>query len=125
VSNSLLRRADVAFPYSLDVRGQTATAATYDAHVRHLVEQVLFTNPGERVNRPDFGCGMLQTVFAPEGEHLLASTRLLLQSNLQRWLSDVIAVEALDVSFQESTLSVILRYVVLATGQRREDRFTR
>lgn len=118
-------RADVAFPYGLDVRGQTDTAASYDAHVRQLIEQVLFTNPGERVNRPDFGCGILQLVFAPVGEQLLASTRLLLQSNLQRWLSDVITVEALDVSAQETTVSVTLRYVVLATGQRRQDRFIR
>ncbi|MFY0572534.1 GPW/gp25 family protein [Archangium lansingense] len=118
-------RTDVAFPYGVDVRGQTATAASYDAHVRHLIEQVLFTSPGERVNRPDFGSGLLQLVFAPAGDELLASTRLLLQSNLQRWLSDVITVEALDVTLQESTVSVTLRYIVLATGQRRQDRFTR
>ncbi|PTL79524.1 GPW/gp25 family protein [Vitiosangium sp. GDMCC 1.1324] len=121
----LVNRVDVAFPYAVDVRGQTATAASYDAHVRHLIEQVLFTSPGERVNHPDFGSGLLQLVFAPASDELLASTRLLLQSNLQRWLADVITVEALDVTLQESTVSVVLRYVVLATGQRRQDRFTR
>jgi uncharacterized protein len=125
MSRSPLYRADVAFPYGLDTRGQTATASTYDAHVRHLIEQVLFTSAGERVNRPDFGSGLLQLVFAPASDQLLASTRLLLQSNLQRWLSDVITVEALDVAVEESTVSVTLRYVVLATGQRRQERFTR
>ncbi len=122
---TLSNRADVAFPYDVDERGQTNTATTYDAHVRHLIEQVLFTSPGERVNRPDFGSGLMQLVFAPAGDELLASTRLLVQSNLQRWLADVISVEALDVTLQESTVSVLLRYVVLATGQRRQERFTR
>ncbi|QRK06079.1 GPW/gp25 family protein [Archangium violaceum] len=118
-------RADLAFPYALDPRGYTATSPSYDAHVRDLIEQVLFTSPGERINRPDFGSGVMQLVFAPLGEELLASTRLLLQGNLQRFLGDLITVEALEVESEESRLNITLRYVVLATGQRRQDRFTR
>jgi uncharacterized protein len=41
------------FPYHFDARGRTA--AIDDAgHIRDMVEQLLFTNPGERVNRPDW-----------------------------------------------------------------------
>lgn len=118
-------RIDVAFPYAVDTRGATATSPSYEAHVRDLIEQVLFTTPGERINRPDFGSGLLQLVFAPAGEELLASTRLLLQSNLQRWLGDIITVEAMDVSTQDSRLIITLRYVVLSTGQRQQERFIR
>ena len=122
---SASRRVDVAFPYALDARGQTATSSSYDTHVRDLIEQVLFTDPGERINHPDFGSGVMRLVFAAAGEELLASTRLLLQANLQRWLGDLITVEALELSLQESVLAITLRYVVLATGQRRQDRFER
>jgi phage baseplate assembly protein W len=116
---------DVAFPYALAPHGYTARPSSYDEHVRDLIEQVLFTTPGERVNRPDFGSGLLQLVFAAAGEELLASTRLVLQGNLQRWLSDVIAVEGLELEVKEATLAVTLRYSLLATGQRRQDRFVR
>jgi phage baseplate assembly protein W len=118
-------RIDVAFPYAVDQRGATTHSPSYEAHVRDLIEQVLFTTAGERVNRPDFGSGLLQLVFAPAGEELLASTRLLLQSNLQRWLGDLITVEGLDVTSEDAKLAITLRYVVLSTGQRQQERFVR
>jgi len=119
------RRTDIAFPYALDARGYTGVSPSQDAHVRDLIAQVLFTSPGERINRPDFGSGLMRQVFAPAGDELLASTRLLLQGNLQRWLADVIAVEGLEVSVQESTLAVTVRYRVLATGKVYQERFVR
>ncbi|RKI31337.1 hypothetical protein D7Y27_37945 [Corallococcus sp. AB004] len=120
-----MTRVDVAFPYSVDVRGATTVSPSYESHVRDLIQQVLFTTPGERINRPDFGSGLLQLVFAPAGDELLASTRLLLQSNLQRWLGDLITVEGLGVTPEESQLVITLRYVVLSTGQRQQERFVR
>ncbi|RKH54935.1 hypothetical protein D7W81_37340 [Corallococcus aberystwythensis] len=116
---------DVAFPYAVDLRGATTASGSYEDHVRDLIEQVLFTTPGERLNRPDFGSGLLQLVFAPAGEELLASTRLLLQSNLQRWLGELISVEGLEVSSEDARLAITLRYVVLSTGQRQQNRFVR
>ena len=55
---------NLRYPYQFDARGHTATADE-DAWIRGLIEQVLFTAPGERVMRPDFGCGLAQLVFAP------------------------------------------------------------
>lgn len=106
---------NVAFAYRLDDRGRTA-GATPDDHILQMLEQLLFTRPGERVNRPDFGCGLLDLVFSPNSPELAATLDLTVAAAVQRWLGDVIELTALDVSAQESTLTVSLSYQVLATG---------
>ena len=65
-----------------------------DDHLRDLIEQVLFTSPGERVMRPDFGSGLLGLVFEPGGTELAATTQHLVQGALQRELGHLISVEA-------------------------------
>ena len=108
----------VDYPYSVDPRGRTA-ATGEDEHVRDLVEQVLFTAPGERVNRPGFGSGLLQLVFAPLSDELASATQFLVQGALQQWLGDVIEVEAVEVEGEDSTLGVRVVYTVRRTGERR------
>lgn len=115
---------EIAFPFRVDGRGRTASADR-DEHVRDLIEQVLFTAPGERVNRPDFGSGLLQLVFAGNSEELAAATQFLVQGALQKWLREVVRVEDVTVESEESTLAVTVRYVVLATEERHTDRFIR
>lgn len=110
-------RLDPDFPFHLDDRGRTASAA-YDEHVRDMIEQLLFTSPGERVNRPDFGSGVLQLVFAPNSPELAATLSFTTQAALQRWLGDVIEVERLDVTADDATLAVEIVYVVRRTGER-------
>lgn len=107
---------DVAFPYRPDERGRTA-AVGEAAHVRDLIEQLLFTAPGERVNRPEFGGGLLQLVFGPADETLTAATELTVQSALQRWLGDRVDVRDLSVSVRETTVTVTVSYVIRRTGQ--------
>jgi phage baseplate assembly protein W len=109
---------NVAFPYLVDTRGRTATVDE-DAHVRDLIEQVLFTAPGERVNRPTFGSGLLGLVFEPNGEALAAATEHTVQGALQLWLGEVILVESVDVAAVESTLEVTVSYIVRRTEERR------
>jgi phage baseplate assembly protein W len=109
-------------PFHLDARGRTATTGAYD-HVRDMIYQVLFTSPGERVNRPDFGCGLLQQVFAPNSEALAAATQFLVQGSLQRWLADVIRVEKVAIRSEEERLLVEIVYQRLDTGERCEDDF--
>ena len=89
-----------------------------------MIYQVLFTNPGERVNRPDFGCGLLQKVFAPNSEVLAATTQFLVQGSLERWLGDVIQTEEVRVSSEGERLVVAVAYRRLADGERREDSFS-
>lgn len=110
-------------PFHIDGRGRAATTNA-DDHVRDMIYQVLFTNPGERVNRPDFGCGLLQMVFMPNSDALATATQFLVQGALQRWLDTVIQVERVEVTAQEEKLMVTVVYRKRSTGERRQDRFT-
>lgn len=109
-------------PLHIDSRGRVATTGT-DDHVRDMIYQVLFTNPGERVNRPDFGCGLLQLVFMPNSDVLATATQFLVQGALQRWLADVIQVEQLRVTSEDERLVVDLVYVRRDNGQREQQQF--
>jgi phage baseplate assembly protein W len=109
----------VAFPFRIDGRGRTA-AVDETEHVRHLIEQVLFTVPGERVNRPDFGTGLGQLAFAANSSDELASaTQLLVQGALHHWLGDRIQIDAVEVASEEATLRVTVRYTVRQTREQR------
>ena len=107
---------NVDFPLHFDARGRTAKTDD-DDHLRDMIEQLLFTNPGERVNRPDFGSGLLDLVFAPNSEELAAALQFSMQAAIQQWLGDVIEIESLDVKSEEATLRVELQYRVRRTGQ--------
>jgi phage baseplate assembly protein W len=112
------------FPYRIDGRGRTADTGGAD-HVRDLIVQLLFTNPGERVNRPDFGSGLLQLVFAPNSVEMAAALQFTAQAALQQWLGDLIEIDRLEVACEDSRLTVDLQYVVRRTGERRSDVFER
>lgn len=112
------------YPYNIDGRGRTATAAR-DAHIRDLIEQVLFTSPGERVNRPDFGCGLLALVFAANSAELAAASQFLVQASLQQWLGDMLVVEGVSVEAADSSLRVAVQYVVKRSGEREVAEFAR
>ena len=103
----------VDFPYQFDSRGRTAGPDDHDAHIRDLIEQVLFTTPGERVNRPDWGSGIDSLVFAPAGDELAQATRALIHGALQRFLGDLLRVEDVVVVARESTIEVTVAYVPL------------
>jgi len=115
---------NIAFPFQFDHRGRTSEA-TEDEHMRDLIEQVLFTTPGERVNRPDFGSGLLQLVFEPNSPELAATLRFTTQAALQQWLGDLIQFEELAVESQDSQLHIRVRYVVRRTQERRVAKFSR
>ena len=115
---------NIDFPYHFDGRGRTATTDD-DDHIRDMIEQLLFTSPGERVNRADFGSGLLQMVFAPNSLELTAALQYTAQAALQRYLGDAIDLQSLEVTAQDSTLSVTVKYVVKGTGDARTENFVR
>lgn len=115
----------IDFPYHFDHRGRTAEPADGDAWIRDLIEQVLFTAPGERVNRPEFGCGLMHLVFQPAGPELAAATEFLVQASLQQGLADLIEVEAVTVEAEDSTLRVTVQYVALRSQTRSQSQFVR
>jgi len=114
----------IDYPFRFDSRGRTADTSEGD-HVRDLIEQVLFTTPGERVNRPTFGSGVLQLVFAPNSDALAAAAQLTVQGALQQWLGDLIQVEAVQVESQDATLRVTVQYVLRRSQQRQVAQFAR
>jgi phage baseplate assembly protein W len=114
----------IDFPYHFDTLGRTATASD-DDHLRDMIHAVLFTAPGERVNRPEFGSGLLQMVFAPNSDELATATQFLVQGSLQRYLGDLISVEGVTVENEDSILRVTVAYTVRRTQERRVDQFSR
>jgi len=115
---------EIDHPFHFDGRGRTAQTTTED-HIRDLIEQVLFTSPGERVNRPTFGSGVLQLVFAPNDDALAAATQVTVQGALQQWLGELILVEDVDVESEDAALRVQVRYIVRRTQERQVANFTR
>jgi phage baseplate assembly protein W len=107
----------VTYPYQLDPRGRTAVTASSDDHIRQMLEQLLLTRPGERVNRSDFGCGLGDLVFEPNSTRLAAALEVTVVANVGQWLGDLIALRNVDIESQEEKLLVNLSYIVIATGQ--------
>jgi len=115
---------NIDYPFHFDDKGRTAATNDND-HIRDMIEQLLFTSPGERVNRPDFGSGLMQMVFAPNSPELAAALQFTLQAALDRWLGDVIEVRKLEVESQDAKLTVDLTYAVRKTGETRRETFAR
>lgn len=112
------------FPFHIDGPGRAAETPE-DDHIRDMIFQVLFTDPGERVNRPDFGCGLKQLVFMPNSDVLATATQFLVQGALQRWLETVIQVESVEVETIDSQLRITVAYRKHSGGDTRRDIFTR
>jgi uncharacterized protein len=105
---------NLSFPYQFDGRGRTQQASMCD-YLNQLVEQVLFTSPGERVNLPDFGSGLLQLPFAPNSVELAAATQFSVQAALQKWLGSYVKVQSVTASADEAVLTVTVTYTPLGT----------
>ena len=113
---------NVGFPRGFDRRGRTAEV-DHDRYVRQLIEQVLFTSPGERINRPTFGSGLTQLLFSPVDVSVGAAAQLTAQTALQSWLGDLIEVHDLAVRVDDTRLEVTVVYKVRRTGASRTDTF--
>jgi uncharacterized protein len=114
----------IDFPLHFDGRGRTALTGA-DDHVEDMIEEFLFTSPGERVNRPDFGSGLLQKVFDPNSPELAAALQFSVQAGLQRWLGDLVEVRAVAVTSDDATLRVRVSYAVRGAGEPRTATFPR
>ncbi|HKP03818.1 MAG TPA: GPW/gp25 family protein [Chthoniobacterales bacterium] len=111
------------YPFHFDGRGRTAETDS-DEHIRDMIEQVLFTAPGERVNRPTFGSGVLQLVFAPNSDALASTTQQLVEGALQEWLGDLIEVRGVEVENEDAVLRVTVRYVIRRSQSAQVAEFT-
>jgi phage baseplate assembly protein W len=115
---------DFAYPFQFDSRGRTATA-DLPSHINQMLEELIFTNPGERVNRPDFGSAVSQLLFAPNSPELAATVQFTVQAAIQRWLGDVIDLQSVNVQATDSTLTLTVVYVIRQINQEQTATFTR
>jgi len=113
---------NVDFPFHVDGRNRTASTTTVD-HVCDLIQQLVFTSPGERVNRPTFGAGLQQLVFAPNSPEVASALQFLVEGALQQHLGHIITVSAVEVDAIDAQLVVQVSYVVNTTGQSVTARF--
>ena len=100
---------NIDHPFHFDSRGRTADTPRED-HVRDMLEQLLFTDPGERVNRPDFGSGARALLFRPNSPELAAAVRFTLQASLQRWFADTLEVQDLSAVADDAALRITVAY---------------
>jgi phage baseplate assembly protein W len=114
---------NIAFPYHFDARGRTATTDD-DTHLRDLIEQVLMTCAGERVNLPSFGCGVPQLLFGPASDTVAATVQFLIQGALQRWMAQEILLQNLTVTAQDDELVIDITYLNRLTQEQRTASFT-
>lgn len=114
----------IDYPFHFDGRGRTASTSEED-HIRDLIEEVLFTAPGERVNRPSFGSGLMQMVFAPNSSELATATQFLVQGALQQWLGDRIQIEMVKIDAIDSSLRVTVQYLIKKNQEPRVAEFSR
>ena len=112
-----------AFPFQVSRDGRTASA-TRAEYVRQLIEQVLFTVPGERVNRPEFGCGLQRLLFEPNSGQLSTATQVLVRGALQQWLGDWIEVEEVVAECEDARLAITVRYRCRKTGAQQVEHFS-
>ena len=119
---------DLFFPYQIDGRGRTREARrdeSNDEYIKGLIEQLLFTAPGERVMRPDFGSGLQQLLFAGNSPELASTTQMLVQGALQQWLGNLIVVESVTIEAIDATLHVEVIYTVLRTRTQQQVNLSR
>jgi hypothetical protein len=110
----------VRYPFGVDPEaGRLAQEPDYDEHVEQLILQVLFTSPGERINRPDFGCGLRRMVFAPNSDATAQLLEVMVLQSLEKWLESVISVDRVKVVARDEVLEVHLSYLLKARGKRR------
>jgi phage baseplate assembly protein W len=114
------RFTSIRHPLSIDAGlGRLQVEESYAAHVEQLMRQVLLTNPGERINRPDFGCGLRRMVFAPNSDVSASLLQVSVTQALDEWLSSVVETEEVAVRAENEKLLVVIRYVLKARQERR------
>jgi uncharacterized protein len=98
------------FPFHVGPSGTIVPDPDDDTDLRGRIVQVLFTAPGERINQPEFGCGLLNLVFDPNNTIMAAATEFTVGQALTRWLGDELVVGGVDVQAQDEALTVEVAY---------------
>ena len=110
----------ILYPFAIDDSlGTLAEETNYSQHVEQMIKQILFTNPGERVNRPDLGCGLPRMVFAPNSDVTANMTQVMITQSLEKWIGNLIEVLDVKAIANDSTLQINLVYILRARQEHR------
>ena len=112
-----LKSNRINFPYSIDNSGLTSKSTDHSQYVKQLIEQVLFTAQGERVNRPEFGTGLNLLIFEPNSIPLSSTSQTLIQSSLQHWLGGIVTIQSVSVTNDDSKLHISIKYILNKTQE--------
>jgi phage baseplate assembly protein W len=95
-----MTRRDFQYPFAIDAASGQAAQTDYASHVEQMIQQVLLTDPGERVCLPTFGAGLRRLLFAPMNASLGATTKMIVTQALNQWLGNQITVQDVTVATQ-------------------------
>src|SRR3954454_15137096 len=110
----------IHYPFAIDKGlGTLAEEPDYSQHVEQMIKQILFTNPGERINRPDFGCGIRRMVFAPNSDVTANVTQVMIHQALEKWMGNLIEVADVKTNANNETLEIKIVYILKARQERR------
>jgi phage baseplate assembly protein W len=123
--NGTTNSPGVAFPLHLNSAGDTARVPSSSVAIEQLIEELLFTALGERLNRPDLGCGLLELVFQPASDELRAATEFQVTAELQKWLGGEIRVISVTTDSRGAELITTVTYALLTDGTRQTAVFVR
>ncbi len=107
-----------AFPYRIAPTGRTATTDR-EGQIRDMVEQVLFTPKGARINRPEFGAGVHEMVFSENAPEIAAAAQHMVQAALQQWLAEVVELRAVRTESVGALLRVHVAYRLIGDAEDR------
>lgn len=110
----------IRYPIAINAGlGRLQEEPDFAVHVDQMIRQVLFTSPGDRINRPDFGCGVKRLVFAPNSEVSASLAQVAIFESLKRWLEPVITVNDVKVKAANEVLEIRIVYLLKARQERR------
>ncbi len=105
----LLEKKSFGFPLAINELGRITASGGNEA-IRGKILQVLFTAPGERVNVPEFGCGLFNLVFEPNSTVLNSAMQFTIGQALTRWLVEEIIVNSVNIESENEYINVEVVY---------------
>ena len=102
----------IGFPFAINESGSTARISNRSEYIRGKIIQILFTAPGERVNQPEFGCGLLNLVFEPNDAVLATAVEYSIGQSLTRWLADDISVDGVNADKVDGNILIEVAYTI-------------
>jgi phage baseplate assembly protein W len=108
-----------AMPVQIDPRTGQVASVSYEEDIRQSILIILETAPGERVMRPNFGCGIYELVFTAVDSTAIELIRSTVQEALVRCEAriDVLDISVNEAATSEGKLLVEIEYRVRKTNQ--------